>query len=297
MAKGKTKENKEIVKRTGFFEGEVVAINPTKAELSKLLGSELEGEEIVYTSTEEAEGKSIRKSQIVFWIRSIDDSKYIKPVHFFLKDLDRQNTLTEEEEKSGSKVRKHQYINNIGTTSWADKPENLPEWFTERPYRKAKVGEEEVYNFVMAWLNKLDRRDPEAVLLGDFNKFINGEVKELRSEIGGDYAGTVCPLVVIRTVEKDGEKKEYEQIYSRNMMPGFGIKQVRTKSITADFIAAAKTTDRKKRSLLQRFVLEVTDPTYGIKEDHYVLGELQEYDPTKNPRVSGKVLTEDDTDY
>lgn len=296
MAKGKTRENKEFVKKTGFFEGEVIAVNPTKEKLSKILGVELEGDEIEYTSEEEVEGKMVARAQVVFWIRDLAEGGSTRSVHFFLKDQDRQNQVTPEELENGTKTKKKQYINSIGMTTWADKPENLPEWFTSRNYRVAKVGEEELYTFVGAWLNKLDRKDADSAILADFRALIQGNVKEFSIEIGGEYAGTVMPLVVIREVEKEGEKKEYEQIYNKDMLPGFVMRQLRTKTVDADFIKKATITERKKRSLLQRFVLGVNDTTYGIK-DHYTLGLLQDYDPTKNPKVSGKVLTEEDTEY
>ncbi len=74
------------------------------------------------------------------------------------------------------------------------------------------------------------------------------------------------------------------------------MKQVRLKKVDADFITKAKATERKKRSLLQRFVLGVKDSQFGIK-DYFTLGELEEYDPAKNPVAGDKVLAEDDTSY
>jgi len=193
-------------------------------------------------------------------------------------------------------VRKEQYINSIGITTWADDPENLQAWFTERSYRVAKVGEEELYTFIAAWLSKLDRKDKDTLLSFDWNRLINGNVKELTDQMNGEYDDTVVALVTVRVVDKDGEKKEYEQVYSRDFMPGFAMKQVRVKNVDADFIAKAKITERKKRSMLQKFVLNVTDPQFGTK-DFYSLGELQDYDPTKNPVAGDKVLAEDDTSY
>lgn len=293
---GKTKENVEFTKKTGFFEGKVVAINPTKSELEKMLSVEIDNE-IDYTSTEEIEGKEVKRSQIVFWVKDEverEGSHGYRSIRFFLKDLDRTNTIKPEEE--GTKVRKRQYINSIGITTWADSVDNLQDWFKERDFRVARVGEEELYTFIGSWLNKLDRKDKDTLLAFDWKRLISGNVKELTDQIGGEYDATVVALVTIRVVEKEGEKKEYEQVYSRDFMPGFAMKQVRTKKVDADFIAKAKITERKKRSLLQRFVLGVTDSQFGVK-DYYSLGELEDYDPTKNPVASDKVLAEDDTSY
>jgi len=295
---GKTKENVEFSKKTGFFEGKVVAINPNKEELAKMLGVEIENEP-EYTVTEEVEGKEVKKAQIVFWLKDEverEGSHGYRSARFWLKDLERTNAITEDELAAGTKIRKKQYINSIGTTTWADKAENIQDWFKERSYRVAKIGEEELYGFIAAWLNKLDRQDKDTLLSFDWNRLINGNVKELKDQMGGEYDDTVVALVVVRSVDKDGEKKEYEQVYTRKFMPGFAMKQVRVKKVDADFIAKAKVTERKKRSMLQRFVLEVTDSQHGIK-DYYTLGELEDYDPTKNPVASDKVLAEDDTSY
>jgi hypothetical protein len=59
-------------------------------------------------------------------------------VTFFLEDKDRVN-------KDGTKK---QYINNIGTCSWAAEESALPDWFKGREYRVAKVGEEDLYAFL-----------------------------------------------------------------------------------------------------------------------------------------------------
>jgi len=296
--KGKTRENKEFKKKTGFFKGEVVAINPSKEQLEKLLETEIEGE-VEYTGTEEVEGgETVKKAQIVFWVRNLEEEDgrtVYRPVRFFLKDLDRENSVKPEEE--GTKLRKKQYINTVGTTTWADRETNLPEWFKERSYRVAKVGEEELYNFVKAWLNKLDINDAEATLSFDWKKLINGDVRELSGQIKGSYDSSIAPLVIVRRVEKEGEEvKEYEQIYNRNMLPGFAIESLDKKAVNEEFISRAKSTDRKKRNKLQKFVLEVTDSQYGIK-DFFTLGKLEDYDPSKNPVASKKVLMDDDTSY
>jgi predicted dinucleotide-binding enzyme len=121
-------------------------------------------------------------------------------------------------------------------------------------------------------------------------------VKELSEQINGDYQGTVVVLSTVRVVEKDGEKKEYEQIYNQASMPGYVMKYIKISKIDKTFIDIAKNLDRKKRSKLQHFVLQVTDSQYGVK-DFYTLGELEPYDPAKNIAASDKVINDDDTGY
>lgn len=291
---GKTRENVDFSKKTGFFEGEVVAINPTKDKLEKLLNTEIEND-IEYATVETVDDKEIKRAQIVFWLKDVDGAGY-RPARFFVKDLDKMNTIKPEE--VGTKVPKKQYINNIGVTTWADTEANLPDWFKERPYRVAKVGEEELYAFVIAWLSKLERRGEDASLSFNFKKLVSGDVKELSDLMGGDYQTTITSLVTVRKVKKEGEEdKFYEQIYNRYFIPGSYMKSVRLKALDSEFIQKAKNTEGKKRNALQKFVLNVTNSQYGIRNDFYTLGTLEDWDPSKDPIASGKVLAEDDTTY
>lgn len=273
---------KEFTKKTGFWEGEVIAVNPDREQLSKLLGQEVE-KDIEYLGTDDAGNK---KLSLVFWLRESRPEGALRSVRFFLKDIEREN-------KDKTKM---QYINEVGVTSWADDTANLPDWFSKRDYRVAHEGEEEVYNFMNAWLNKLDTRDASTVLSFDWKKLINGNVKDISSEIKGEYSGTVTCLNVVRVAEKDGETKEYEQVYNRNFLPGYIMKHIKAKKIDGAVLEAWNKSEKKGRSRLQRFILEVTDSQHGCK-DFYTLGDLEDYDPSKNIVASDKVIMSDDASY
>lgn len=279
--KGKAREQKEFVKKTGFFEGEVIAINPNREKLEKILSTTLE-KDPEYLSKDE-NGKT--KVNIVAWVRDVKSGE-LRNIRFFLKDVEKENK---------DKTKK-QYINDVGMTTWADDPRNLAEWFTSRAYRVAHEGEEELYNFAVTWLNKLDTRDAETVLAFDWSKLMKGNVKEIADQISGEYSGTICCLVTMRTVDKEGQPMEYEQVYNKEFLPGYAMKQIRLRKIDDNFIEGAKATEKKKRSKLQKFVLNITDPQYGIK-DHFTLGELTPYDPAKNITAGNAVISEDDTSY
>lgn len=291
---GKVREQKEWKKSTGFFEAEVLCVNPDREKLESILGVTLEKDpEYLGTKEEEvelADGSkktiSITKLDLVFWLRDVKtDAK--KSVKFFLRDIPKLNK---------DKTKK-QYINNIGTLSWADKPENLPDWFKERDYTVAHQGEENMYNFVTKWLGKVDFKDPDSTIAFDWAKLMKGNVRELSEQINGEYVSTVTCLSIISTVEKDGEKKEYEQVYNGNFLPGYVIKDIRMKNMDSVFIEKAKATEKKKRSSLQRFVLEVMDQEYGIKE-YFVLGELRDYDSTQNVAAGTAAhIRDDDASY
>lgn len=279
--KGKAREQREFVKKTGFFEGEVISINPTKEVLEKMLNTSLD-KEPEYLSKDE-DGKT--KLNLNVWVRNLKDGE-LKVVKFFLIDRERTNL---------DKTKK-QYINDVGMTTWSDSEDNLQGWFKSRPFRVAHIGEEELYNFAVTWLNKLDTKDPETVIHFDWSKLMKGIVKEIADQIAGEFCDTLCPLVTIRTVDKDGQPTEYEQVYNKEFLPGYAIKQIRLRGIDKGFIENARMTERKKRSKLQKFVLNITDPQYGIK-DYYTLGELTPYDPTKNVASGNNVISEDDSSY
>lgn len=279
--KGKAREQKEFVKKTGFFEGEVIAINPDREKLEKILSTTLE-KDPEYLSKDD-NGKT--KVNIVAWIRDMKSGE-LRNIRFFLKDVEKENK---------DKTKK-QYINDVGMTTWADDPKNLAEWFASRSYRVAHEGEEELYNFAVTWLNKLDTRDAETVLSFDWSKLMKGNVKEIADQVTGEYSGTICCLVTMRTVDKEGQPMEYEQVYNKEFLPGYAMKQIRLRKIDDIFIEGAKATEKKKRSKLQKFVLNITDLQYGVK-DHFTLGELTPYDPSKNITAGNAVISQDDTSY
>lgn len=285
--KGKKRES-DFSKETGFFEGKVVAINPDKERLEKLLNTTLE-KDLEYLSEDE---NGVKKLSVVVWLQNVKTNK-LKSVRFFLKDVERKNTIKEGD--VGKKPKK-QYINNVGMTTWAESESLIPDWFKEKGYRVAHEGEEELYAFITSWLSDLDLRDAEAALSFDWSKLMRGNLKDITEQIGGEYETTVVVLNTVRVVDGDEGQKEYEQVYNRKFLPGYTMKQIVNKKIDAAFVAQASAKDIKKRSRLEKFVLEVTDRQYGIR-DFYTLGELEEYNPSKNPVAGDKALADDDTEY
>jgi hypothetical protein len=277
---GKVREPQDWKKSTGFFEAEVLCINPDREKLEKILNTSLDKDPEYLSSEEEEQAngmkKLITKLSVVFWVKDVKSNE-VKSVRFFLKDA----------EKINRDKTKKQYINSIGSLSWADSPENLPDWFKVRAFRVAHDGEEELYNFIVNWLGKVDYKDTESSISFDWSKLMKGNVKELSEQINGEYCTTVVCLKVIRSVVKDEETKEYEQIYNRDFLPGYIMREIRLqgdKLGTDAYIERAKATEKKKRSKLQRFMLQATDSEHGIK-DYFYRGESKEYDPADNVAV------------
>ena len=162
-------------KKVGIFEANIVAINPTAEEYSSILGREIspDSKATEYLG-ETKDGNTYLRIDV--WLQEVKNQDNFK-VSFFLEDKQRQN-------RDGTK---NQYINSVGTTSWADEESNLYDWFTkDRDFRIAYVGEEDLYNFMQKWLSKLDYRDVETELQLDWKKLMRGDVRDLKSQIGGN---------------------------------------------------------------------------------------------------------------
>ena len=227
MAFGQGKESNEgsvgFAKYIGVGAFNVLAVNPTKEELSKIYGSEIE-KDIEYLSKDEESG--VDQVRIDFVVASNTEKNngidLKTKVSFFLKNAPRMNA-------AGTKV---QVINAYGETTWVDlelaKKGELPEnqaWF-ETPYRPAYIGEEELTSFlkvflnipVKAWKDKNgniktieNKSDAEARLEGIPNYF-KGNVKELKEIIKFQPDNLIKMAVGVKTTE---DNKEYQAIYTK----------------------------------------------------------------------------------
>lgn len=276
--------NFESKKRVGLFEANVIAVNPDIEEYKELLGIELkeDSKAVEYLGTSNDGNKTLR---VDFWLEEVKSKDKFK-VSFFLEDKEKEN-------KEGTKK---QYINNIGVCSWAADQNDLPDWFSKRENRVAFVGEEDLYKFMRTWLGEIDYRLEKSVLQLEWKALMKGNVKEIRAQIGGEWCTPILALATIKTVEKDGDIKEYQGVYNKAFLPAYAMKQFRlidfSKNETVQKLREKKPKDLKP---YERFVLDVTGE-YGCK-DFYVFKELKEYDPSANLPATDKVIVEDDGSY
>ncbi len=290
---GERRETKDgdFSKKVGLFEAEVIAINPSVEDFKNILNIELsEDSKATEYIGESKDGNTTLRLSV--WLQDVK-SKQNFNMNFFLEDKERTN-------KDGDK---NQYINKIGTCSWASDEDDLGEWFKGTPqhpkdYRKAFVGEEDMYEFMRVWMGGIDFSKPNADLSVEWKKLMRGNVKEISSQIGGEYCKTVVCMATVVTREKEGEVKEYQGVYNRAFLPAYSLKQFRLKD--NDFSDKKKIralADKKSKDLRlhERFVLKITGE-YGCK-DYYSFSELEDYDPEKNLVASDKVIAEDDSDY
>lgn len=271
-------------KKVGLFEANVIAINPTIEEFKDKLGIELKEDSKAadYLGTSQDGNKTLR---VDIWLEEVKSKDKFKAV-FFLENKEREN-------KDGSKK---QYINSVGSCSWADDENNLPKWFTERDVRVAYMGEEDLYNFLRTWLGNLDYRDAETTLQLDWSKLMKGNVKDLRDQINGEWCTNVIALATVKTVEKDGDIKEYQGVYNKGFLPAYTLKQFRLVDFSSSTILKGLR-EKKSKDLKphERFVLNVTGE-YGCKE-FYTFKDLAEYNADDNLVASDRVLEEDDSDF
>ena len=279
----------EFVKRVGLFEAKVVAVNPSVEEYKEILGIELKEDskatEYLGTNTD---GNAYLRVDI--WLEEIK-SKHKFVVTFFLENKEREN-------KDQTKL---QYINSVGTCTWAVDENDLADWFkgtadAPREYRVAYNGEEELYNFLRTWLSNLDYREAETVLQIEWKKILKGNVKDIKEQIDGEWCTNIVAMATIKVKEKEGEMKEFQGIYNKAFLPPYSMKNFRLIDyMNTTVLANLKAKKPRDLKAHEKFVLQITGE-YGCK-DFYILKELQDYNAEDNLVASDKAVSSDGADY
>jgi hypothetical protein len=246
------KEKKNYSKFVGLFNANVVAVNPTKTDLEKLLNTTID-KDPEYTGNNDENGA--KKVTLSFWLKEVISARLFN-VRFTLED-----TVVK------SSTGKTQFINTVGATSYANDATGVPSFITDngRKVRPAKKGEELLYKFLRCWLNDLDFENPSAeLILDDWKGLLNGKVDELKMAISNYTNKTVGALATVRT-SNDG--KEYQGVYSYEFLPTYAIDS---------YLSGGKC-----YGVMNKFIEKVNDQTYGCK-DYYEISSIKEYDPAKN---------------
>lgn len=268
-------------KYIGYFEGEVIGINPTAEEYFDIYQREAGENSLNYLSTD-TDGTA--RCTVVIHVRDVK-TKNILQVRFWLKD---KKHLT----SSGDKKY---FINTVGDSACAATEDSIGSWFINkgRDYRQAYEGEIEFVAFLKNWLGNLDFFKPEAVLQLDWKKVISGNLKEWKELIGHEWTATIGALATVRITETAEGVKSNQSIYTKKFFPGYSVKAMRMMDLTNASVLRG-ITFKDKLKPWERFVKEVTGE-YGCK-DIYVLQDLIEYDPAKSPE-NDKVISTDGADY
>ncbi len=309
---GKQKKVQEFTNKqfVGFTSVKVIAVNPSREELNKILGKEdtPEDKPITYAGTDQEGHERMR---MLFVLR--DD----KNDHLFFHSFNLTNKIRKN--KDGDKC---QIVNSTCSTSWAplikaldkkgkpvldDEGKNvyttnvdeslIQGWFANftnkdkvvlgpKKWRPALSGEEELVTLLRSWLGRLDFMDPETEVFVDTAKLFNENFKELRELISLDEEGKFTAggldtefviLLGVRTDEEDVTKK-YQQVWSKAFLPAGFIKYINN--------GMKFPTDYSKK-VFKKFKDDV-EGEYGF-DGFTELVPLREYDETKD--IAGSTAT------
>lgn len=272
-------------RKVGLFEAKVILINPSVEEYKEVLNIELKEDSKATEYLGESKDEGNKTLRVDIWLEEVKHGEKFK-VTFFLEDKEKEN----------KDMTKKQYINAVGNCSWADDPNNLPQWFRERDFRIANKGEEELYNFMRTWLSELDYRAAETILQIEWKRLMKGDVKDIRDQIGGEWCTNIGALATVISKEHDGDMKEYQGVYSRGFLPAYSLRNFRLINYNdPKVLDALKTKKTKDLKYHEKFVLEVTGE-WGCK-DFFILRDMKEYDPNENIVASDKPIDEHNSEY
>ena len=169
---------------SGLTNVNVIAVNPTMEELHAL-DIKVKTEPIYIVNIVDKE-----YNKITFWVKN-EDGNYRFDV--LMQDAPRV-----------SQTGKHQWMNNIGQSTWSEE-EPTYDWWKSEGERKAYVGEETLVNFVKAWANV---RQGDEVTFETITSIAKGDVAELRQLVGVLKDNQVRVLVGVKD-------DKYQSVYSK----------------------------------------------------------------------------------
>ena len=234
VAKGSVStEATEIKKFIGIAPCHIVGVNPTKDQIKSLMGYEPK-EEPVYTGVQEVDGKQVNFARVTFVIRPDFEKCGIETTQmmsFFIRNQYRK----------GSQSGKYQVIDEYGRTAWATEDvikakgkiyykDGTMEANISQNYRPLYMGEEELTNFIKAYLNIPNAMDyvngtwvmktgdalkDSECRLDEISNYFKGNFKEIKDAIALQPTNKVKVLFGIRTTD-DG--KEYQDVYTRTVL-------------------------------------------------------------------------------
>ena len=169
---------------SGLTNVNIIAVNPTMEELHAL-DIKVKTEPIYIVNIVDKE-----YNKITFWVKN-EDGNYRFDV--LMQDAPRV-----------SQTGKHQWMNNIGQSTWSEE-EPTYDWWKSEGERKAYVGEETLVNFVKAWANV---RQGDEVTFETITSIAKGDVAELRQLVGVLKDNQVRVLVGVKD-------DKYQSVYNK----------------------------------------------------------------------------------
>lgn len=228
-------EIKQIKEGTGFklYTGacnvNVLAVNPTKAELEKLYGRALEKEPVYSKEVEReinGEKKKVKQGRVEFIVENKE-----------LNLLTKMTFFVEDSYIMGSRSGKYSVIDNYGNTAWAtpDEIKSKAQLLSNKgkplkidsDYRLEKSGESELVLFIknllginepFDYIDEQFQLKPDAAncvcVIEDFEALTRGDVKEIKHVLSFAPGNSVKVILGVR----NQEGKNYQSIYERVTM-------------------------------------------------------------------------------
>ena len=227
FAAGKESTDGGVIKRyIGVAPVYVLGVNPTKAEMSAIYGTDITTDP-EYISITEVEGKDVKSARIDFIVQTDEEKCGVNmksKVSLFLRQMYRYN-------KDKSKV---QVIDKYGRTAWVTieqaKNHEIPMYSNgpanlDKDYRPCYVGEEDLTKFLKAYLGipevmkyvnntwvLVDNPQDCEARLENIDSYFKGDFTELRNTISLQAKNRVKVLFGVKTNE---ENKQFQAVYTQ----------------------------------------------------------------------------------
>lgn len=288
MAFGKGNESTEgiqITRYTGVASVLVRGVNPTKEELEKFYGRDIDNAP-EYIGTADVNGEQVPQVRLDFLVEA-DPDKY-KNAEGQPIGLKSRVTLFLRKAHRVSSAGKMQIIDKYGRTAWATPQEieakQIPVYSNGKPanidadYRLAYNGEEDLIKFLIAYLNipscqryvngewvmnDASKLSDSEAMLEHIDDYFRGDVKELKSILGYQPNNRVKVLFGVRTAE-DG--RQYQTVYTRMFLKNNVTDYSRLdKEVQETKASGALSTSEFDATELHEYVVAPTDFTQEIE--------------------------------
>lgn len=241
MAFGKgqvSTEGASIKRYIGVASVYVLGVNPTKEELEKLYGRSLDkAPEYISTVEVGADKHQVPQVRIDFIVKA-DPKKYLDAENQPLEFVSKVSLFLRKEYRVGTNSGKYQIKDKYGRFAWATeediKAKRIPQYTSgpaniDKDYRPAYVGEEELVNFIKAYLNipnvekwdnqrvvgLIDHPEDAEAMLEHIDDYFKGDFSELRSIIGYQPENKVKVLFGVRATD---DNRQFQTVYTRKFL-------------------------------------------------------------------------------
>ena len=280
-------EGGDIRRYIGVASVYVLSVNPTKSMLEELYGRSLDKAPEYVGDTEigpEGDKKKVAQVRIDFVVKA-DPEKYCdsqgQPLEFISKvSLYLANSFRYNKDQS-----KVQVIDKYGRTAWVsveDAKNHVIPMYTNGPanidkgYRPAYIGEEDLINFLKAYLNiprvekwensqvvgLIDHPEDAEAGLDHIPDYFKGDFSELQDIIGYQPNNKVKVLFGIKTTD---ENKLYQTVYTRMFLKNNITDYSKLdKSVKETQEAGALSSSEFDCTELHEYVVDNTNFTQGV---------------------------------